>query len=94
MNTKYPAKFIGKTFDEKRRAVLIYEYKGVTYAVTDPGWNQPLGGSLYQQHQEEQRQIDDMLLRPKADPTDRGTNDSELAFNKLFNYFETGEWEE
>lgn len=72
---------------------MFYEYRGYKYCATKHN-NGYMDKSLREQHEEEQRRIDYLieLLEERNKPA---ASDMALeAFNMLYNYFETGVWEE
>lgn len=83
------AKFIGKyqgTGYDKHMVYLEYEYRGKTYTVYE---NKAKGNEpLADQHKSEQALIDRQL-----DQKCNSTEDAQIGFDKLWNYFETGIWE-
>lgn len=56
------AKFIGKVYDKYGKYVdLEYEYTGYNYFVRSHFSGNAIGESLYQQHKEEQKRIDNLI---------------------------------
>ena len=86
------AKYIGCTHDGWQHTELHYEYRGHYYIVTKHN-NGYMDISLKQQHEEEQRRIDEMIEH-ENDTIPEYTGEAEKAFDMLWNYFETGEWNE
>ena len=71
---------------------IYYEYRGYKYSVVKYN-NGCLDEPLREQHKREQRKIDE-LIEEKSKPIEPVSNDVCEAFDKLYNYFETGIWEE
>lgn len=86
------AKLVSRIKDKYNayRTDLIYEYRGKTYLITayDNGYEE----TLRDQHKKEQARIDDELDNPQ--PIKPYTGDADKAFNKFFEYLETGIWED
>ena len=77
------AKFIGSYIFQNRK-YLEYEYRGCKYSVC-ADWNaEPLSW----QHKSEQSLIDRQL-----DQKCMATENAQIGFDKLWNYFETGNFE-
>ena len=89
----YKGKYTYKGYQGIRTTVLIYEYRGCKYEVEDNpwlSWSQP----LRQQHKDAQREIDEALDNPKPKKEHKPEETAEYGFNKLWEYWETGEWTE
>jgi hypothetical protein len=77
------AKYIGLYIFQNRK-YLEYEYRGCSYSVC-ADWNaEPIAW----QHKSEQNLIDRQL-----DTKVKTTEDAQVGFDKLWNYFETGNFE-
>lgn len=68
---------------------LLYEYRGHEYIVTKHN-NGYWGDSLYQQHQEAQRKIDDMIAH-ENDPIPEWNPEAQEAFELFWEYVTGGE---
>ena len=77
------AKYIGSYIFQNRK-YLEYEYRKQKYSVC-ADWN---AEQLSWQHKSEQALIDRML-----DQKCMATENAQIGFDKLWNYFETGNWE-
>lgn len=78
------AKYI-RTYFFQGKKCLEYEYRGCKYSVIGD-WNaEPLSW----QHRSEQDLIDRRL-----DTKCSATEPAQVGFDKIMNFFETGEWEE
>ena len=87
------AKYLGACSIDWQHTDLFYEYCGYEYCVTKHN-NGYMDKSLREQHEEEQRRIDELIesLEERNKPA---SSDMTLeAFNMLYNYFETGIWED
>lgn len=87
------AKYLGACSVDWKHTDLFYEYRGYEYCVTKHN-NGYMDKSLREQHEEEQRKIDELIesLEERNKPA---LSDMTLeAFDKLYNYFETGIWED
>ena len=77
------AKYIGQYIFQNRK-YLEYEYRGCNYSVC-ADWNaEPIAW----QHKSEQNLIDRQL-----DTKVKTTEDAQVGFDKLWNYYETGNFE-
>lgn len=76
-----------------RTTILKYEYKGHEYEVEDNPWERWCH-PLWQQHQDAQKAIDEAIAKPKAEKEHRYEDSAEYGFNKLCDFWETGEWKE
>lgn len=77
------AKYIGSYIFQNRK-YLEYEYRGCKYSVC-ADWNaEPISW----QHKSEQSLIDWQL-----DQKCVATENAQIGIDKLFNFFETGDWE-
>lgn len=90
------AKYIGKYVDTsfgQHIVSLEYEYRGKRYTVTE---NLNKGNiPLSWQHRNAQIEIDARIEREsKPKKPYRYEDSAEYAFNLLYEYFETGEWNE
>lgn len=90
------AKFIGKYVDRsygQHMVYLEYEYRGHKYTVYE---NLNKGNiPLSWQHRNAQIEIDAKIEREsKPKKPYRYEDSAECAFNLLYEYFETGEWNE
>lgn len=87
------ATYIGAYHDGWEHTELFYEYRGYKYCVTKHN-NGYMDKSLREQHEEEQRKIDE-LIEEKNKPIESSANNIAWeAFDKLYDYFETGIWED
>lgn len=86
------AKYLGAYSVDWKHTDLFYEYRGYEYCVTKHN-NGYMDKSLRKQHEEEQRKIDE-LIEEKSKPIESASNDAWEAFDKFYNYFETGIWED
>lgn len=91
------AKYIGAYSDNSfgkgwEHTDLMYEYRGYTYFVTKHN-NGCMDKSLRVQHQEEQEKID-RIIEDKDKPVSewKYEGSAQEGFDKLWNFFETGEW--
>lgn len=93
MNTPKKAKYIGKHVDTSFGQYIVeleYEYRGKRYTVYE---NRNKGNiPLSWQHKNEQGRID-TLIEMENNPCVH-TESAQVGLDKLFNYFETGEWED
>ena len=88
---KYKAEFIRKVRDKYTPAVhLFYKYRGQEYMITDEhnGYSE----SIATKHYIEQKQIDDLMDKKPVKHIHE--EDAQIGIDKIFNYFETGAWEE
>lgn len=85
------ATYKGCVHDGWEHTELFYGYRGHEYSVTKDN-NGYMGKSLRQQHEENQRRIDE-LIEHENDPLAEYTGEAEKAFDMLWNYFETGKFE-
>lgn len=85
-NEAQTAKFVTSLRDkyDPYHTTLFYEYRGYEYQVENSGVKQPLGESLKEQHQREQRRIDDMIDNPA--PILPPSNNAERAIEEFLNY--------
>lgn len=85
-NEEQTAKFVTSLRDkyDPYHTTLFYEYKGYEYQVENFGVKQALGESLKEQHQREQRRIDDMINN--STPILPPSNDVENAMQEFWNY--------
>lgn len=89
----FKSKFSFVGYQGIRTTVMTYEYRGCEYEVEDNPWlrwSQP----LRQQHQDAQREIDEALDNPKPKKEHKYEDSAEYGFNKIWDYWETGEWKE
>lgn len=87
------AKYLGACSVDWKHTDLFYEYRGYEYCVTKHN-NGYMDKSLREQHEEEQRKIDE-LIEEKNKPIESSANNIAWeAFDKLYDYFETGIWED
>lgn len=86
------AKYLGAYSVDWQHTELFYEYRGYKYCVTNHN-NGYMDKPLREQHEEEQRRID-KLIEEKNKPIESATNVVLEAIDKLYNYFETGVWED
>ena len=85
MSKKYPAEFIGKSYDKNGYAVhLFYRYRGHEYMITDErnGYSE----TLATKHRNEQRRIDEAL-----DWKSNSTEDAQKGFDLFFDMLEQEE---
>lgn len=83
------AKYIGCTHEGWQHTWLHYEYRGHEYSVIKHN-NGYMDKSLRQQHQEEQRRIDEKIKHAN-DPIPAYTGAAEEGFNLFWDYVTEGE---
>lgn len=87
------AKYLGACSVDWQHTDLFYEYRCYEYCVTKHN-NGYMDKSLREQHEEEQRKIDE-LIEEKSKPIGHSvSNDAREALDKLYSYWETGIWED
>ena len=84
------ATYKGCVHDGWEHTELLFEYRGHEYIITKHN-NGCMGKTLKQQHEEEQRRIDEMIAH-ENDPIQEYTGEAEKAFDMFWNYVETGEF--
>lgn len=88
------AKYIGclghMPYDKYKSPIYVYEYRGIKYDVTD--YRNGYSVSMYQQHHAEQSRIDALLDNKKEETIEM--ENASIGLNKIFNYFDSGEWED
>ena len=94
----YKAKFIGATRDRNPREAwkhteLWYEYRGHQYCVVKHN-NGYMDKPLRVQHEEAQREIDEMIDNPKPVRESKYEGSAQEGFDLFWEYCETGEWTE
>lgn len=87
---QYKAKKI-ETFYDKHINTVVYEYRGCTYEVRyAKDWTISITPA-WVQHRDAQAKIDEEIDHPKAKHC---TEDAQTGFDKLWDYMQTGIWEE
>ena len=90
--TQYTAKKTGFVMHDKHMDTVEYEYRGCTYEVRyAKDWTISITSPRIQ-HRDAQARIDEMIDNPA--PERRCTEDAQVGFDKLWEYIQTGVWEE
>ena len=87
------AKYLGAYSADWEHTELFYEYRCYEYCVTKHN-NGYMDKSLREQHEEEQRKIDELIAALEERNKPAASDMTLEAFNMLYNYFETGIWED
>ena len=88
----YPAKKTGFVIREKYFSTVEYEYRGSKYEVTYAnGWTVCVTPA-WVQHKEAQERIDQIIDGKEEEK--HCTENAQVGFDKLWDYIQTGIWEE
>ena len=83
------AKYTGCVHEGWEHTWLFYEYRGHEYSIIKHN-NGYMDKSLRQQHEEEQRKIDERIEH-ENDPIPEWNDSAMKAFEDFYNYLENGE---